>query len=86
MADLAPKLPDPGVDWERVGETLRTIRDLRGVNATQLAAALGISRTYLSNIENGRKPLTQSLLLKATEFLVVTQLAILRPEHGEVEQ
>ncbi|WP_425303441.1 helix-turn-helix domain-containing protein [Nocardia wallacei] len=66
-------------DWERVGETLRTIRELRGYKPEQLAALMGISRAYLANIEAGRKKLTEVNLARAASALQVRQIAILRP-------
>ena len=30
-------------DWERVGETLRTLRELRGFEPDEFASAIGIS-------------------------------------------
>ncbi|MFE2994223.1 helix-turn-helix domain-containing protein [Nocardia sp. NPDC059246] len=66
-------------DWERVGETLRTIRELRGFKPEQLAALMGISRPYLANIEAGRKRLTDINLARAADALAIPQIAIMRP-------
>lgn len=66
-------------DWERVGETLRTIRELRGFKPDEFASAVGISRPYLANIEAGRKKLTNVLLARAAAHLKVPQIAIMRP-------
>jgi len=63
--------------WERVGATLRTTRELRGLKPDQLANRLGISRSYLANIEAGRKKLTPELLAKACSVLDIPQIAIL---------
>ncbi|MGW4119854.1 helix-turn-helix domain-containing protein [Nocardia sp. NPDC004711] len=71
----------PG-EWERVGATLRSLRELRGYNPNQFAALLGISRAYLVNIEAGRKKLTNILLARSAEALAVPQLAIMRPDAG----
>lgn len=38
------------------GEAVRAIRLAKGITAAKLAAAVGISPQYLSNIEHGRKP------------------------------
>ncbi|OBC11176.1 hypothetical protein A5784_35470 [Mycobacterium sp. 852013-50091_SCH5140682] len=65
-------------DWERVGETLRTIRELRGFKPDEFASSIGISRPYLANIEAGRKKLTNILLARAAEKLKVEQIAIMR--------
>ncbi|WP_407705353.1 helix-turn-helix domain-containing protein [Actinomyces urogenitalis] len=63
---------------ERIGATLRTIRELRGYTPDELAAEMGISRPYLSNIEAGRKNLTPRLLVRACEALVVPQKSLIR--------
>lgn len=68
---------------KRAGETLRTIRELRGVTPLELAEALGISRQYVYNIESGRKPLTYVLLAKAAAFLKVSQLSIMQADSAE---
>lgn len=86
MANTTPALTAPQVDWERVGATLRALRDARGATTAEMAALLGISYSYLSNIEAGRRPLTPALLVKVAHILAVPQLAILRPgltEEGE---
>ncbi|QDH47645.1 helix-turn-helix DNA binding domain protein [Gordonia phage Madeline] len=64
---------------ERVGATLRTIRELRGYKPDEFASTIGISRPYLANIEAGRKPLTDVLLARAAKALEVAQIAIRRP-------
>lgn len=65
---------------ERVGATLRTLRETRGWRLGDFANALNISYAYLSNIEAGRKPLTQRLLAQSAHLLDVPQIAIKRPE------
>lgn len=64
---------------ERVGATLRTIRSTRGWKLGEFATAIGVSYAYLSNIEAGRKPLTDQLLAKAARLLDVEQIAIKHP-------
>ncbi|GAB3211257.1 helix-turn-helix domain-containing protein [Nocardia tengchongensis] len=66
-------------DWERVGGTLRALRELRGYRPEEFANHLGISRSYLVNIEAGRKKLTNVMLARAAETLKVPQIAIMRP-------
>lgn len=65
-------------DWERVGETVRTMRELRGFKPDEFASAINISRPYLANIEAGRKKLTNILLARVAEQLKVPQIAIMR--------
>lgn len=68
----------------RVGETLRTLRELRGVKPDDFASSIGISRPYLANIEAGRKKLTNILLARAADKLQVSQIAIMRAAAEEV--
>lgn len=50
---------------------------MRGLTSDQLAVRIGISRPYLTNIESGRKPLTEILLARVAEVLDVPQIAII---------
>lgn len=68
---------------ERVGATLRTLRTTRGYKVQELANEMDISYAYLSNIEAGRKPLTDVLLARAAKALDVDQIAIKRPSLRE---
>lgn len=74
----------PQDTWARVGATIRTYREMRGLTPDQLASNVGISRPYLSNIEAGRKRLTPVMLAKLAEALHVAQHAILAGESPEV--
>jgi len=75
-----PMTSQPAQDsWERVGETVRTIREIRGLKPDELANLVGISRPYLANIEAGRKRLTPILVAKIAEALHVSQMAIIAP-------
>ncbi|MBD3784935.1 MAG: helix-turn-helix transcriptional regulator [Micrococcales bacterium] len=64
---------------ERVGATLRIIRETRGWKLGQFATEIGISYAYLSNIEAGRKALPNHLLARAARLLDVPQIAIKHP-------
>lgn len=70
------------LDPERVrqGATLRTFRELRGLKVSELANAVPVSYSYLSNIEAGRKPLTPQLVAKLATILDVRQIALVRPD------
>lgn len=65
----------------RVGQTLRSLREKSGFRADQFANEMEISRTYYSNIEAGRKPLTKILLARAAAALDVPQIAIVREDY-----
>lgn len=68
---------------ERVGSTIRDYREARGYRPDEFANAVGISRSYLSNIEAGRKPLTKVLLAKMATALNVRQMSIVHPGYWE---
>ncbi|MBG9791041.1 hypothetical protein ABD76_00185 [Paenibacillus dendritiformis] len=51
------------------GEALRLVRSFHDMNQSELAKALGISRSYLSEIESGKKVPSLDLLQKyASQF------------------
>jgi transcriptional regulator with XRE-family HTH domain len=69
----------------RIGETLRALRESRGIRVGEFALQLGISPAYLSNIEAGRKKLTKSLAVKAAQLLDYRVAALIRPDHFPVQ-
>jgi len=77
MTDTTTEHP---TEDERIGETLRVLRERRGYNRTQLAELMGISRPQLSNIEAGRRKLDEVNLARAADALEVRPLAIRRPD------
>ena len=66
---------------ERIGATIRALRESKGFRPDELASRVGISRPYLANIEAGRKPLTKVLAAKLASTLGERQLAIVRPSY-----
>lgn len=77
--------PVPESEWKRVGMTLRTIRELRGLSPEAFANAIGLSRSQLVLIETGRRKLTNVRLALAAEVLGVEQIAIMRPDLAPVD-
>ncbi len=69
----------------RQGATLRTIRELRGLSANDLALELNISRPYLVNIEAGRKKLNPILVARIAAALEVPQIALVREGYFDRE-
>lgn len=68
----------------RVGATVRSLRHARGLTGDQLAAAVGLSATYLYNIEAGRKPLPARHVRGFAHALGVAPAALVRPDlYGE---
>lgn len=73
------KLPDQELaERERIGATIRELRESRGYKPDEFAGVVGISRPYLANIEAGRKPLTKVLLARIAKALDARQVAIVR--------
>lgn len=44
-----------------IGDRIRAYREARGLNQTDMAAQLGITKSYLSHLEAGRRGLTPKL-------------------------
>jgi DNA-binding transcriptional regulator YiaG len=81
LTGMTPRTVSPQelAERQRVGATLRTLRSTRGWKLGDFATQLGISYAYLSNIEAGRKPLTDQLLARSARLLDVEQIAIKHP-------
>lgn len=54
-----------------IGERVRALRTARGIGQTELAAAIGVSKSYLSHIEAGRRPVSAALTAQLAEALAV---------------
>ena len=78
-----PLPADERLERERIGATLRAIREAHRLTCDQVATAIGKSQPYLSNIEAGRKPLTWDLLNALTVALNVAPGAIVRNDYFE---
>lgn len=66
----------------RIGATIRTLREAYGWKLGQLAQAVGISHSYLSNIEYGRKAASMPVLRRIAEVLTVPLGAIVSAEYS----
>jgi transcriptional regulator with XRE-family HTH domain len=80
---MARKPLEQHEQWERerIGATIREIRESRGYKPDEFANLTGISRPYLMNIEAGRKPLTKVLLARFANVLNAKQIAIVHPGY-----
>src|SRR2546422_6619560 len=58
------------------GSWLREERERKGWTQEQAAAALGVSQTYLSLLENGRRPVSPRLARKLGRKFVVPPTAL----------
>ena len=68
----------------RIGATIRQLREMRGFRPDDFATEIGISRSYLANIEAGRKPLTEILLARITRALDVRPVTVVREDYFEL--
>lgn len=61
-----------------VAETLRELRQKKGVSQEKLAEAIDSHQVYISEIENGKKIPSLSVIYKTAQFLT-SRLVILQP-------
>ncbi len=66
----------------RLGAKIRLLRRQEGLNQVQLAAALGISPSYLNLIEGNKRPLTAPLLIRLAQQFKL-DLKALAPEEDQ---
>jgi len=55
----------------RVGQLIKSLRQERGMRSGDLAEAVGVSRSYISRIENEDRKLSTSIILRIAEALSV---------------
>lgn len=55
---------------------MRAIREARDMTVEQLADAIGVTAAHLSNVEHGKRGLSNEKLTRAAEVLCVTTLAL----------
>ena len=73
---------DGKADFDRfLGGKIREVRERAGVRQDQLAAAVGLSRTSITNIERGRQGVQTYLLVRIAEALGRSAAELL-PGHG----
>ena len=63
-----------------IGRQIRRLREAAGLKAADLATALGVDGSAVSNIEHGRRSVRADELGVIARFLDVSQLAILEPD------
>lgn len=61
-----------------LGETLKRLRGIYGYSAQELSECLGISKSYLSEIENGKKKASIDLLQKYADLFGLRPSTLLR--------
>ena len=66
-----------------IGRTIAEARVERGLTQAELAADVGIERTYLARLETGRSTLHIERVLRLLRTLGVTVEATLEPERED---
>jgi transcriptional regulator with XRE-family HTH domain len=76
----------------QIGKNIRTLREERGLDQGELADRVGITQPYLSQLENGQRDPSVSLLRKIVDeletslpglFLLSMDEEDVRPDHRE---
>lgn len=78
-----------GAFYETLGKRIRQARDERDISQVEMARAIGLSRTSITNIEKGRQPIQVHVLVKIAETLGVTLSALLattRPQGDKYKK
>lgn len=63
---------------KKLGENLKEIRLEKGVTQTSVAKALGVDRSFVSNIENGKTNPTLSTITSIAKALGVSTKELLK--------
>ena len=63
---------DDKIDYKGVGERIQYVRKVRGIRQTDLAKTIGVSYQYMSMIENGRRKLSLSAIVRLASELQVS--------------
>lgn len=66
------KTVDKSIVCKRLGERIRTLRYIQDLTQDRFAEMVGIARTYLNELENGKRVPSLTTLLKISEGLNVT--------------
>ena len=69
-----------------IRERIIQIRKERGLSQNQLAKDFGISRTHYCNVENGKKPVTESFLKVLASGYKIPMEAFIPNENGDLMQ
>jgi transcriptional regulator with XRE-family HTH domain len=73
-----------------LNEALRLVRVFHDLNQTKLAETLEISKSYISEIESGKKPISMELLKKYSEYFNIPASSLLlfseEMESGKISE
>jgi transcriptional regulator with XRE-family HTH domain len=73
-------VPIDASELHRIGVRLRALRQAAGETQEQTSAAVGLTRTYLTEIEAGRKNITLSTFYALAHHFEVDPADVLRIE------
>ena len=68
------------LELNRMGATIRQMREMRGMSQEHLAHAALLSRAYIAHIEAGRKKPSHKAIARIAAALHVPQISIIAPE------
>lgn len=71
---------------DEIRERIIQIRQERGLSQNQLAKDFGISRTHYCNVENGKKPITESFLKVLASGYKIPMEAFIPNENRDLMQ
>ena len=71
---------------DEIRERIIQIQQERGLSQNQLAKDFGISRTHYCNVENGKKPITESFLKVLASGYKIPMEAFIPNENGDLMQ
>ena len=63
---------------EKLGNNLKRIRTVKGITQGDIAKSLGVSRGFVSNLENGKTNPTLATITRVAEALGVTTDELLK--------
>lgn len=64
-----------------LGKILRRYRRKRGFTLDELSVVLGVSKVYLSQVENGRRPCSAKILRRYIKTLEIPRIGGILFEH-----
>lgn len=80
-------MTQPELDPEavRVGATIRALRDAHGLKIVELARAVGVADSHISNVEAGRRTPSMALCRRIAETLGLPLAAITVRDYERIK-
>lgn len=63
---------------KRLGENLKRIREQKGISQVDISKSLGVSRGFVSNVENGKTNPTLATITKLAKAVGVSAVELLQ--------